>query len=79
MSIKKFEVGKLYRITFLDHCVGEHNLITCEVAGWLVSQTSEHITVTYWQVITEDEEVRRDNIEPVNIIKSTIKKTRKLG
>lgn len=80
MKPKKFEIGKLYKVTFLDHCIGEdHNVITCEVAGWIIKDNDEHITLTYWQVVTEDEEVKRDNIEPVNIIKSTIKKARKLA
>jgi hypothetical protein len=75
----KFEKDKLYKVTFLDHCVGEHEVITCEVAGWLVSETPDHITLTYWLVVTDCEETRRDNLEPVNIIKSAIKKVRKLG
>lgn len=77
--MKKFELGKLYKITFLDHCVGEQEVITCEVAGWLIKETTEHITVTYWQVVTDDEETARDNIEPVNIVKSAIKRVRKLS
>jgi hypothetical protein len=77
--MKKYEVGKLYRLTFLDHCVGEQDVMTCEVAGWIIKETPAHLTLTYWQVLSEDEQVRRDNIEPVNIIKSTIKKSRKLA
>jgi hypothetical protein len=79
MKPKKFELGKLYKVTFLDHCAGGQEVITCEVAGWIIKETPEQITLTYWLVITDDEEVRRDNFEPVNIIKSAIKRARKLG
>ena len=74
-----FRKGNLYKITFLDHCISpDHEVVTCEVVGWLLSQDKTRITITYWKVIHDDSEIVDSNNEPVNIIKSTILEATKL-
>lgn len=73
-----FDCGQLYYIQFLDHCLSqEHTLVTCEVCLWVLSQDDVRVTGTYWNVVEED--YREGNQEPVNIIKSTILKKRKVS
>jgi len=70
-----FDNRRPYYIKFLDHCLSdEHILMECEVMGWVISQDDKRVTITYWNV--GDESYRKDNEEPVNIIKSTILKKR---
>ncbi len=72
-----FEKGSCYIITFLDHCLSdEHLLMECQVCGWVLSQDDLRVTITYWNVLKESH--KEGNDEPVNIIKSTILKKRKV-
>ena len=74
-----FKKGELYKIRFYDHCIGKKDKMVCEVVGWVVEDDKEHVVVTHWIVDTDDEEVKRDNIEPVSLIKSCILRKRKLS
>ena len=75
---KKYELNKLYKIRFYDHCIGNHKgPVTCEVVGWIISEDETELRLTYWVVDTEDEQVKKDNIEPISIIKSCIIRSRK--
>jgi len=77
---KKYIQNKLYKIRFYDHCIGNHEgPIICEVAGWIIGETSTHLQLSYWIVDTKDEQVKKDNIEPISIIKSCIIRSRKLS
>ena len=72
-----FEKGEPYYIKFLDHVLSdEHILMECEIMGWVLSQDKDRVTVTYWNVLKES--YKEGNDEPVNIIKSTILKKRKV-
>jgi len=75
---KRFEVGKNYKVRFYDHSIGSKEKIICETEGWVVEQDTEHLLLTYWRVVTGCEDVKRDNIEPVSIIKACIISARKL-
>ena len=79
VNFHKFKKGSLYKIRFLDHCVGQDESMLCEVAGWVLKETEEIVVVTYWQVISDDKTIVEENIEPVTIIKSTIISKRKLS
>lgn len=73
----KFEKGQPYYVKFLDHCLSsEHTLMESEVVGWVVSQDDLRVTLTFWNVTRHD--WKRDSEEPVNIVKSTILRKRKL-
>lgn len=74
---KKYEEGKLYKIRFYDHCIGSHDKMVCEVVGWIVEDFSDHVVLTCWRVDTEDIQVKRDNVEPVSILKGVILTSRK--
>lgn len=76
---KKFIKGKLYKIRFYDHCIGSHDKMICEVVGWLLKDDKEHLVLTNWVVDTKDHQVKKDNVEPVSIIKSTIISSRKFS
>ena len=78
MAAYKFKEGSLYKIRFYDHCVGKAEAMICEAVGWCTIDEDDHVVITAWQVITEDLEVKRDNIEPVTLIKSCIIRSRKL-
>lgn len=73
----QFKIGELYYIKFLDHCISdEHIVVECEICGWVISQDKSRVTLTYWNVV--DKKYKDGNDEPVNIIKSTILKKRKI-
>ena len=67
----KLKQGKLYKITFLDHCLGETNgTITCTICGWYIKSTKYDHIFSWWRV--ENTEWEEDNREYVNLIQSTI-------
>ena len=72
----KFEIGKLYKITFLDHTLGYGKEVTCLVAGWVIENTKTSVTVTHWIIDTKDKEFKDNNLEKTTIVKSTILKKR---
>lgn len=78
MIPKKFIKGQNYKIRFYDHSIGSKEKLVCETQGWVLEDDGEHVLLTYWRVINTDEEVKRDNVEPVSIIKSCILRARKL-
>jgi len=67
-----------YEVSFWDHCVGFEKPMLCKVSGYLINDTSSFIMLTTWVVVSDDDEVVQNNIEPVVILKSTIKSVRKL-
>lgn len=74
-----FKMGKIYRIEFLDHCIGK-KLLLCEVVGRVIRQNKDEVVLSYWNIIDPDgEEYKEDNHEPVAIAKSTIKRKRVLA
>jgi hypothetical protein len=75
---KKFLKNKLYKIRFYDHCIGRKSKMVCEVVGWVIEDDTEHVVLTPWIVDTDEEDVKRDNVEPYSIIKSCIIRKRKL-
>lgn len=78
MKGKKYSVGALYKLTFFDHCIGRYDKMLCEVVGWCLQDSDDHIVLTPWITVTDDEQIKKDNVEPYSIIKSTIKRSRKL-
>jgi len=76
MENYKFKKGKLYKIKFYDHCIGQDKKMICEVIGWLLQNDKKHIVITYWRVNSNDKDIKKDNVEPVSIIKSCIIKIR---
>ena len=73
----KFKIGAKYTIQFLDHCKGDDTLL-CEVTMWITKEDKNTVYGTWWKVLTNDKETEEINREMVSIIKSTIKKKRKL-
>lgn len=72
-----FKEGALYKLRFNDHAVGIKHKMICECVGWVVKDESDYVILTHWQVVTNDKEVRSENIEPVSILKSCILKVRR--
>lgn len=68
----RFVKGKMYQILFWDHCTGGTELIKINYVGWVVSQDKERLTLTSWLLDSDDEQMVKDNMETVNIIKSVI-------
>lgn len=77
MKIKKFDLGKIYKVRFYDHSVGIDTKMICEVVGWCIKDKSDYAVFTSWQVLTKDEEVKKQNVEPISILKAVIISTRK--
>ena len=75
----KFITDKLYKIRFYDHSTGSQDKIICETVGWIIKEDKTHVVLSYWIVDTDDDAVKRANIEPSSIIKSCIIRSRKLG
>lgn len=75
----KFELGKLYKIRFYDHCIGKQEKMICEVAGWVVKDDKDHVVISPWIVDTKDHQIKKDNIEPISLIKSCIIRKRKFS
>jgi hypothetical protein len=76
---KKFQLGKLYKIRFYDHSIGTSEKMICEAVGWVITDDSHQLVLSHWIVDTKDEQVKKENIEPISIIKSCIIRSRKLG
>jgi len=74
----KFEVDELYRIKFYDHAIGMSEAMECEVVGWVLESNELNVVVTFWKLNNGCEETKKDNVEPVSIMKSCIIKKRKL-
>ena len=74
--MKKFDIGSKYTIVFWDHCI-EQFKVKCEVTIYITKEDKSHVYGTWWRVITDDEEVERNNREMVSIVKSAIIRKRK--
>lgn len=69
----KFELSKRYMIRFYDHCTGNGTeAIICRTYGWCVNVNKINVCISTWEVETDDVEVKRGNIEPINILLSAI-------
>lgn len=75
----KFKIGDCYRVLFLDHSVGMKDMMTIEVVGWCIADNKDNVVFTSWMVQSDDEEVVSENHEPFSIIKSCIKRKRKIA
>lgn len=77
---KKYIKSKLYKVRFYDHAIGKADgPIVCEVVGWCLNDDPLELRLTYWVVDTDDEQIKKDNVEPISIIKSCIIRSRKLS
>jgi hypothetical protein len=74
---KKFELNKLYKVRFYDHCVGSQNKMTCQVVGWIIKDEDDFIVTTSWIVDTEDAQIKKDNVETTVILKKVMISARK--
>ena len=73
-----FKVGALYYIKFLDHSVGLKESMVISAVGWCIKNEKDYAVFTSWEVESDDQEIIDNNHEPFTIIKSCIKKKRKL-
>lgn len=77
MKRNKFELEKLYKIRFYDHSIGTQEKMVCEAVGWCIKDTKDHVVLTSWVVDTKDHQVKKDNVEPISILKAVIISSRK--
>lgn len=68
----KFQEGKLYWVKFYDHSIGTKEEMICEIVGWCLEDRKNSVIFTHWVVDTKDEQVKKDNVEPMSIIKSCV-------
>ena len=75
----RLKVGDRYMVRFWDHCISDkQELVMCRLYGWVVSFNKDRLTVSTWEVETDDKEMRDGNVEMVNIIRSTVVEIRKI-
>ncbi len=70
-TARKYKIGELYAIRFLDHILNRENLLTCEVCGRVIDEDETKLTISWWSVIDTDPDYV-DNRERLTIAKSTI-------
>lgn len=75
--MKKYDVGKLYKIRFYDHSIGIEGTIICEVVGFVIKDDPANLLLSHWLVVNQDEKVKADNLEPTSILKCCIIRSRK--
>jgi len=71
----KFKINELYYVKFLDHCIGQEELIS-ETVGWVQSESKNSVILIYWRTNSTCKETNEANNERLTIIKSTIVKKR---
>ena len=74
----KFRDRGHYEVSFWDHSVGIDKPMICKVSGYVMNDTQSFVMLTTWIVVSDDKEIVENNLEPVVILKSTIKSVRKL-
>ena len=67
---------KLIWVEFLDHATHSDTPITCQVVGWLLTETKGHILISHWRTLNLDESEFNANLEKTVILKSCIIKRR---
>ena len=75
----KFTEGKAYEVVFWDHIRDDSSPLLCTVYGIIVKDAEDYITIAWWTVSHKDDEVEESNREVVTLLKSTIKKKRKVS
>lgn len=87
MSRKKKKVSKnilkpnnWYMIRFLDHAIGSGSVLT-EICGYVYegSEKEDEIVFLYWRILGESKETEENNREPLTIVKSTIKRKKRIS
>ena len=74
-----FKVDSWYMIQFLDHAIGKGSVLTEVCArSYEGCEKEDTVVFTYWHVVGEDEETTKDNMEPLSIVKSTIKRKKRI-
>ena len=69
---KKLKEGRLYKVRFYDHAIGELGAIECEICVWYVRDDSHQYIFNWWNCISNDPQVTLDNMEIVGIVKKAI-------
>ena len=75
----KFEICKIYKVRFYDHCIGKAEKMICEVVGWVVQDEKDFVVLTSWIVDTDDKQIKKDNVEVTTLLKSCIIRKRKFS
>lgn len=74
----KYEEGAVYYVKFLDHIKGHDKPLMCQVVGWVIEDNNDSVVLSWWEPEDMDIEMVKVNRELITIVKSTIKKKRKL-
>ncbi len=69
-----YKANSWHYIKFLDHCNGfeADKPMIIEIFIYVIEDKKDYIYGTTWRPVTDDQEIYRDNLEKVSIIKSTI-------
>ena len=80
MKILTFDLVQkcpIYKVSFLDHCIGGTQLLECEAYGRLVYEDRTKIILVTWAV--NDQNADDSNWETSVILKSAIKSLKRVG
>ena len=76
MKYRKY-MYKPVMITFLDHALMESPCV-CKAMGWLSKEDNDSVQLCYWDLISDDRELRKANNEFFSVVKSAIRDVRLL-
>lgn len=74
----RVRANKAVYIKFWDHCTGALSPQICEILGFVIEETDEHIGLSYWIPQTKCNDEFNGNLEKFCILKSCIIKKRNL-
>ena len=70
--------NKCIYLKFWDHCTGSLRPQLCEIVGFVIEETDNHIGLSFWIPQTKDDEEFNHNLEKFCILKSCIVKKRNI-
>jgi len=69
MKITNKHIGKIVKVEFYDHCMGNADPVKCTVVGQITKLTKNAITLRFWEV---EKDFGSHNDEIMSIILSTV-------
>lgn len=63
MRLTKADIGLDIIVWFWDHGLNVEDLIMCKVRGQVIEVSKEMVKLRWWEIDTDDDEMRADNQE----------------
>lgn len=72
MKKRLFRRGKLYVVTFLDHCLHDTKAAMVNVCGWANEENKDIIVFSTWELQSKNKRHVKMNREIFSLVKSCI-------